>query len=240
MPKAALMILLALALAMAGCAAPEETTTDTTEDDSGDSSMDGGHMDGATDGMDGHEGHDMSDKEGFAPVMAKAMELAALYPNAQAAWDAGYRPDTFCIPGMGNHWIHMPGQPESYFDTMLEEDKPEVLLFQPADASGNWTNDTLVGVEWVVVTQGTEMNTTETVPQLYGVPFHGPMPGHFPGMPWHAELHVYIGEHAHSDESLPEMHDAVVCPEGTTPPPPAGTMEANTTSNMSDENMSAT
>jgi hypothetical protein len=29
-------------------------------------------------------------------------------------------------------------------------------------------------------------------PELFGQAFQGPMPGHFPGMPWHWDLHAWI------------------------------------------------
>lgn len=196
---------LAAALLLAGCTTPAPADDGDAADDMGDHA--GGDMD---DGMD-----NMSERAAaHGRIMAKARDVAPALDTAQEAWDAGYRPDSFCIPGMGVHWIHF-----GRFDTTLDPDAPEVVLFEPAtnDTGPNGTNRFL-GIEYVVITQGTEHNTTATVPEYDGIPLLGPMPGHFPGMPWHAELHVYLAEGAESTEAFDENAEGVTCPEGTTPP----------------------
>ncbi len=152
-------------------------------------------------------------QDGMDAMMAKANEVAADLNTPEKARAAGYVPDQYCIPGMGVHWINF-----DLLDTELDEDQPEVLMFLPDDANMSDTaGDKFLGIEYVVVTEGTDMNTTETVPSLYGMPFEGPMPGHTPEMPWHAELHVYL-----ADDLTHEMHHGdhpdVECPRGTTPP----------------------
>jgi hypothetical protein len=146
-------------------------------------------------------------------IMAKARIVAASVDTAEKAWNLGYRPDTECVPGMGVHWIHKPGQSDSYFDTTLDEDHPEVILFKPATTNfRDLASQTFAGIEYVVVTEGTSMNTTATVPKLRGVPLVGPMPGHFPGMPYHAELHIYLLPGSESGKGFEPMNPAVTCP----------------------------
>lgn len=158
--------------------------------------------------------------QGHPQIMAAARSAAEGLQTPEAARDAGYEPDEYCIPGMGVHWTHKPGQNDSYFDTEFEPERPEVLLFEPDDGNlSNTTGDRFVAIEWVVVTEGTEMNSSEAVPTFHGVRFYGPMPGHTPEMPWHAELHVYLADGLESGPAFPQDQPGkITCPEGTTPP----------------------
>lgn len=154
-----------------------------------------------------------------AKIMDAARSAAEDLDTIEEAQAAGYEPDRFCIPGMGVHWLN-----PSLMDTELEADKPEVLLFEPS--TENFTDpetNRFLGIEYVVVTEGTEHNSSETVPEFMGQPLYGPMAGHTPEMPWHAELHVYLAEGIESGPDFPEAHPGKIsCPEGTTPPAPGG------------------
>ncbi|HVM45792.1 MAG TPA: hypothetical protein VM582_07625 [Candidatus Thermoplasmatota archaeon] len=143
-------------------------------------------------------------------VLAKARAAAASLDTPAKALAAGYRPDGTCIPGMGAHWMRA-----DLLDTTFDPDAPEALLFVPDEADGDFSDDVFVGLEYVLVTEGTEFNSTATPFTWEGIPFEGPMPGHFRGMPFHAELHVYLLE---GGAGVRTTSDAVVCPPGTTPP----------------------
>lgn len=160
---------------------------------------------------------DGGEDDRHAKIMAVAEKAAEGLNTVEKAKAAGYQPDRFCIPGMGVHWV----KPQ-LMDTKLEADKPEVVIFEPSTA--NFTDpesNRFVAVEYVAVTEGTEHNTTETVPKFKGQPLYGPMPGHTPEMPWHAELHVYLADDVRSTPAFEESHpEKITCPEGTTPPAP--------------------
>lgn len=163
------------------------------------------------------EGGDGSPDDPHAAIMEAAREAAKDIDTIEEAQAAGYQPDRFCIPGMGVHWIN-----PSLVDTELDPAKPEVVLFEPSTA--NFTDpdaNRFLAVEYLVVTEGTEHNTTATVPELLGQKLVGPMPGHTPEMPWHAELHVYLAEGIESGPDFAESRPGeITCPEGTTPPAP--------------------
>jgi hypothetical protein len=46
-------------------------------------------------------------------------------------------------------------------------------------------------VEYVVEDADQSLSTDSDRPSLFGHRFDGPMPGHFPGMPVHYDLHVW-------------------------------------------------
>lgn len=141
-------------------------------------------------------------------ILRKARRIAADLDTPEEAWAAGYRPDPECVPGMGVHWLHF-----GLFDTRLEPNRPEGLLFMPDSADlSDPAGDAFLGIEYLVVTEGTAHNSTRTSPVLMGQRLQGPMPGHFPGMPWHVDLHVYLIEGAESTEDFPPFHPAVTCP----------------------------
>ncbi len=163
---------------------------------------------------------EMAREERHEQVMTKAREVAQDINTPEKARAAGYVPDEHCIPGMGVHWTHQPGQQGSYVDTQLDIENPEVVIFLPDDSDlSDTSGDTFLGIEYLVVTEGTDMNSTETKPDLMGVPFDGPMAGHSPQMPWHVDFHVYLAEGYESGPGFPaEQPDKIQCPEGTTPP----------------------
>lgn len=153
-----------------------------------------------------------------AAVLDAARTAAAGVDTPAKAWAAGYRPTPECVPGMGVHWLR-----QDLLDGALDPARPEAVLFEPDNANlPDTAGDHFLGVEYIVVTQGTAMNRSGAVPTLLGVPLQGPMPGHFPGMPWHAELHVFLDPRHPSDSTFPEESPAVVCPHGDPSEPVVG------------------
>jgi hypothetical protein len=88
--------------------------------------------------------------------------------------------------GTGAMGIHS-GNPGVLQDPNIDPLRPEVLLYLPKPEGGF----RLVGVEYVRYVFGSDPASAPAI-ALFGHPFDGPMPGHFPGMPWHQELHVWV------------------------------------------------
>lgn len=137
--------------------------------------------------------------------LGEVRAATAKYHNVQAAVDAGYIIPTDpaeCVPGMGYHAIN-PG----LFDQNLNPLQPEVLLYAP----GPGGKLRLVGVEYIYnYGTMTDPGSGATVPTLFGTSFVGPMPGHFPGMPWHSELHTWIWS-SNPDGTFNETNSRVSC-----------------------------
>lgn len=115
------------------------------------------------------------------PLLVAAYSATAQYRYAPLAVADGYQPH-LCLArpegGMGFHYFN-----ESHFGS-LDPHEPGGLLYEDA---GHGTRR-LVGVEWVVPVTGRNMQR----PRLFGQNFQGPMPGHYPGMPTHYDLHVWL------------------------------------------------
>ena len=113
--------------------------------------------------------------------LAGAYAATAQYRYLPFATAAGYEPH-MCMAqpqgGMGYHYFN-----ESLFGSLSPE-KPAGLLYEEA-ANGKRR---LAGVEWVVPVTGKNMKR----PRLFGQDFQGPMAGHYPGMPTHYDLHVWL------------------------------------------------
>jgi hypothetical protein len=121
-------------------------------------------------------------------TLQKIRKLSGRYHSLAQAEAAGFADDGVCtavpgLGGMGHHFVNM-----ARLDKTLQADKPEVLLFAPKP---NGDGLRLAGVEYVVVDADGLLNTSSDRPVLAGHPFDGPMPGHFPGMPVHYDLHVW-------------------------------------------------
>ena len=128
-----------------------------------------------------------STKPGEGDALAGVRAATAKYHDIQAALDDGYLmpPDCVSSPagGMGFHLI----KPALFANPALDESQPEALLYVP---SGNKLR--LVAVEWLYAYGPNDPGPNAVVPSLFGTRFDGPMPGHFPGMPWHSELHAWV------------------------------------------------
>lgn len=113
--------------------------------------------------------------------LAEVRQATARYHDPAAAVADGYLATNECVevPGlgvMGYHYVNL-----GLLDTTVDLRHPEALLYAPSPSGPR-----LVAVEWVTIDVG------QPHPSLLGVPFDGPMPGHFPGMPVHYDLHAWI------------------------------------------------
>ncbi|MEU6541325.1 hypothetical protein [Streptomyces sp. NPDC047000] len=99
--------------------------------------------------------------------------------------------------GMGFHYFN-----ESRFGS-LDPARPAGLLYEAGDDGRR----RLVGVEWVVPVKDSE----NARPRLFGQDFQGPMPGHYPGMPTHYDLHVWLYKN-NPDGLFSQWNPTVKCP----------------------------
>ncbi|MFF0836809.1 MULTISPECIES: hypothetical protein [unclassified Streptomyces] len=113
--------------------------------------------------------------------LGEAYAATARYGYTPFATADGYRARV-CLAraqgGMGFHYFN-----ESHFGS-LDPTRPGALLYEDAGHGER----RLIGVEWVVPVTGKNMKR----PRLFGQDFQGPMPGHYPGMPTHYDLHVWL------------------------------------------------
>ncbi|MFF7974528.1 hypothetical protein [Streptomyces sp. NPDC007905] len=135
--------------------------------------------------------------------LAQAYAATAQYSYLPLATANGYEPH-LCLAraqgGMGFHYFN-----ESLFGS-LDPKKPASLLYEDA-ADGKRR---LVGVEWVVPVTGKNMQR----PRLFGQDFQGPMDGHYPGMPRHYDLHVWLYKKNPSG-LFAQWNPTVKCPSST-------------------------
>lgn len=129
---------------------------------------------------------------GVGADLAAVRQATVQFHDEAAAVTAGYERTNHCVDepalggGMGYHYVNFP----LLFDPALDPARPEVLLYAP-----NGKGRKLVAVEWVKLysLDPTAVPPAGTpLPTMFGRTFDGWMPGHFPGMPWHAELHVWV------------------------------------------------
>ena len=121
--------------------------------------------------------------------LAEVRQATAEYHKVSNALADGYQPTEHCVAGpglggMGYHYVN----PTLVGDPSVDPLKPEVLLYAPTNNGAL----KLVAVEYLVVDADQDLSTDEDRPNLFGVPFNGPMEGHEPGMPIHYDLHAWI------------------------------------------------
>ena len=140
------------------------------------------------------------------PALRELMQLKgslARYRSPEAAVADGYLPSTECSAspagGMGYHYV------KPSLMGPVDPGRPPILVYVPG-ASGL----TLGAVEWFVPDADQDLSTTGDRPDLLGVPFDGPMPGHEPGMPVHYDLHVWLFQH-NPDGLLTAFNPTVHC-----------------------------
>jgi hypothetical protein len=145
---------------------------------------------------------------GLGPELAAVRAATAQFHDVAAAVGAGYLDpagrvcDQIAIGAMGIHSPNLALQASQAIDPL----RPEVLLYEPKPGGGH----RLVGVEYIQFVLVRDPATGQVAPwtaptpwpagyqvvtptpELFGRTFAGPMPGHFPGMPWHWDLHVWI------------------------------------------------
>jgi hypothetical protein len=89
--------------------------------------------------------------------------------------------------GMGIHYTNRA----LVTDGKLEVTKPEILVYEPMP-SGKLR---LGAIEYFQADADQDLGTSPDRPQLFGMPFDGPMLGHEDGMPIHYDLHVWLYRH---------------------------------------------
>jgi len=151
---------------------------------------------------------DLEGDPGLGTQIAAVRAATAAFHDVNAAVGAGYTDprgrvcDEIAIGAMGIHSGHFGLNSDQVIDPL----RPEVLLYLPKPGGGF----RLVAVEYVlfvllrdpatgVVAPWTspdpwpsDYEVVTPTPQLFGETFQGPMPGHFPGMPWHWDLHAWV------------------------------------------------
>ncbi|MFE9878575.1 hypothetical protein [Streptomyces sp. NPDC005784] len=123
--------------------------------------------------------------------LTTAYMASVKYLDEKVALADGYVPhqcstDPAGHGSMGYHYFN-----ESRYGS-LDPAKPAALLFE----DGKDGKRRLAGVEWIVLDSDQIMKTTKDRPSMFGgQKFDGPMPGHYPGMPIHYDMHVWLWKH---------------------------------------------
>ncbi|MCP3422813.1 hypothetical protein [Nocardioides pinisoli] len=154
----------------------------------------------------GSHGYGSSVRDVPKPALRELMQLKgrlARYRSPAAAVADGYLPSTECAAspggGMGYHYVNpsLMGP--------IDPERPPILVYVPS-AGGL----TLGAVEWFAPDGDQDVTTSDDRPDLLGVPFDGPMPGHEPGMPVHYDLHAWLFKH-NPDGLLAAFNPTVHC-----------------------------
>lgn len=141
--------------------------------------------------------------------VADVRRATARYHDPAVALADGFVPSHECaahpdLGGMGLHYLN----PARLADPAVIATEPEVLLYEPrADGTVR-----LVGVEWFAADPDQDLSTDAGRPEVLGVAFDGPMPGHEPGMPIHFDLHAWIWRDNPAGQ-FTAWNPAVHCPE---------------------------
>ncbi|MFE1286607.1 hypothetical protein [Streptomyces sp. NPDC058751] len=120
--------------------------------------------------------------------LVKAYLASVKYRDEKAALTDGYVPhqcssDPAGHGSMGYHYFN-----ESRYGS-LDPAKPAALLFE----DGKDGKRRLTGVEWITLDSDQDVKTVKDRPSMFGgQKFDGPMRGHYPGMPIHYDLHVWL------------------------------------------------
>jgi len=124
--------------------------------------------------------------------LARARAATARYLYEPFAIADGYirggDDECVAVPGLGAMGIHYVN-PQRLGH--LDPTRPDILLY----AQGPNGRRQLVGVEFFSADTDGNLGTDGDRPSLFGRPFDGPMPGHFPGQPVHYDLHVWLWRH---------------------------------------------
>lgn len=136
--------------------------------------------------------------------LAAIRAAVAGYRDVDRAVADGYVLVSDCVeaPGLGGMGFHYLN-PALAADLATDPLRPEILNYAP---SGSGVR--LVAVEYFVAALARTETRPEpwfgadapplgffnAAPSILGQTFSGPMPGHDPNMPWHYDLHVWIGQ----------------------------------------------
>jgi hypothetical protein len=143
--------------------------------------------------------------------LAKKLErlkfVTGAYHNEAVALATGFEAEPVCASspqgGMGFHYVNQSRME----DNAVHRDKPEMLLYGTRVGSER----KLLGMEFWKVDEDQDLSTDGDRPTLFGRPFDGPMPGHFPGMPIHYDLHVWLWR-KNPDGLFAPFNPLVSCP----------------------------
>ena len=148
---------------------------------------------------------------GARPALAHLANDLRAYRDPSAAVAAGWIPTDTCVAlpdgsaGMGYHYINplrLVGAPDPA--------RPAILVYVPS-SRGKAAGRTLGAAEWFAADADQDLSTDGDRPDVLGIPFDGPMPGHEPGMPIHYDLHAWL--FVHNPAGLMEpFNPAVRCP----------------------------
>jgi hypothetical protein len=146
----------------------------------------------ATQAAPAHPGHDPAQAQSShdpAKDLRRAREATRKFRDVRVARDAGYAATGECAqdPKYGGMGIHYANE-ELLADGELDITKPEILVYQPMP-NGKLR---LGAVEYFQVDGDQDLATDDDRPDLFHMPFDGPMLGHEPGMPIHYDLHVWL------------------------------------------------
>ncbi|MFG2984110.1 hypothetical protein ACGFYQ_23115 [Streptomyces sp. NPDC048258] len=121
--------------------------------------------------------------------MATAIKVTARYVDERQALKDGYVPHGTCmnnpfgVGAMGVHYVK-----DAYWGS-TDPRKPTALLYSAeTDKHGRHR---LQAVEWMSTDGDQDLKTADDRPSMFGLPFDGPMPGHWAGMPKHYDLHMW-------------------------------------------------
>ncbi|MGR4882895.1 hypothetical protein ACIPUC_26295 [Streptomyces sp. LARHCF249] len=141
--------------------------------------------------------------------MAAAIRATAKYVDEREAVKDGYVPHGQCMNNpfgagaMGYHYVK-----DAHWGS-TDPSKPTALLYSAeTDKSGRRK---LQAVEWMSTDRDQDLKTADDRPSMFGLPFDGPMPGHWAGMPKHYDLHMW----AYEDNPAGRFHNwnpALTCP----------------------------
>jgi hypothetical protein len=141
----------------------------------------------------------------------RARAATLKFRDVAVAKAAGYVAAAECAQdpkygGMGVHYTN----PALVADGLLDITRPEVLVYEPL-AGGKLR---LGAIEYFQADADQDLATDPDRPNLFGLPFDGPMLGHEAEMPIHYDLHVWL--YRHNPAGLFAMwNPRVHCPDQT-------------------------
>ncbi|MGW0394580.1 hypothetical protein ACWDYJ_27575 [Streptomyces sp. NPDC003042] len=147
--------------------------------------------------------------------MATALAVTAKYVDERLAIADGYVRHGECMNNpfgkgsMGFHYVK-----DAHWGS-TDPSKPTALVYS-AETDRNGRRQ-LQAVEWMVSDGDQDLKTADDRPTMFGLPFDGPMPGHWAGMPKHYDLHMW----AYKKNPAGRFHNwntALTCPEKTPAP----------------------
>lgn len=125
--------------------------------------------------------------------MARAVRATAKYVDEREALKDGYVPhgkecmsNPFGVGAMGYHYV------KAAHWGSTDPARPTALLYS-AEKDRNGRRK-LQAVEWMSTDRDQDLTTADDRPSMFGLPFDGPMPGHWTGMPKHYDLHMWVYE----------------------------------------------